>query len=105
MPTAHVHRLRHLLVHDDIYLNSLFRFSLQESIEPPFRKVGRWPAEIELRAEPPIEDEDVLLSGIDQLRDGVEVICREHPCQSLDRCMHDILQRPTVAVDEPEHNA
>lgn len=75
MPTAHIHRLRDLLVHDHADLHARFRFALQQPIQAPFGEIRCGTSEVEFGTEPPIEDEDALLGRVDQLGDGVEIVC------------------------------
>jgi hypothetical protein len=44
----------YFFIDNNMNLDSLLRFALQYSIEPPFRKEGRRTTKIKLRSKPPI---------------------------------------------------
>jgi hypothetical protein len=54
MLRAHRHGLGDFFVHDDMNLHPFLGFAQQDLVETPFREVGRWTTEVQLRGQPPI---------------------------------------------------
>ena len=54
MMRTHIHRLRDLLIHNNINLHPLFRLTSQHPIESPFRMIRRRTTKIKFRSKPPI---------------------------------------------------
>lgn len=74
MTTAIGRGLRDLLVDDDIDANTLFGLALQKPVKTPLRVRGGRTTEVQFGTEPPVEDEDALPGGINELADRIEVI-------------------------------
>lgn len=52
MPRAHRHRLRDLLVDNDMNFDALLSFLLEEAIQAPFRPKSRRASQVEFRTQP-----------------------------------------------------
>lgn len=60
MITTHVHSLSNLLVNANVHLDALLGFALEQAVQTELREIRGRSAEVQLRTEPPIKDEDAL---------------------------------------------
>ena len=63
---AHRHRLRDLLVHDDVDLHSLLRLAFEQAVQAPFLVERGRATEIQLGREPPVLCHTTSKQGLDQ---------------------------------------